>query len=273
MNTDANESVNEEVIMPSTRSDDVNEETLDTQSNSAPSVEPEDNQDKKSRDFQSRYNLVTKKAYTEERRAIEAEEKLAQLQAQFSTQTPAIQPAQDIQAPVLPEDIYDEDAMRKYHTDSAAYTNTVAQSAAKNQFESQQQASAQQAQQVQHQATVETYAKNATRDGVNLDKLALAEQTLKQNGLSDQLGQYLINDQNGAKLVEYLNDNPAEMHEILSLDPVSAGIRIATEIKPKALSQTRKVSGAPDPIPEVQGGGGYVAVDDFDKKYPGAEII
>ena len=47
---------------------------------------------------------------------------------------------------------------------------------------------------------------------------------------------------------------------------------IATEVKAKALSQTPKVSGAPDPIPEVTGGG-YVAVDDFDKKYPGAEII
>ena len=73
-------------------------------------------------------------------------------------------------------------------------------------------------------------------------------------------------------MVEYLSDNPAEMHEILLLDPVSAGIRIANEIKPKALSQTPKVSGAPDPIPEVKGGG-YVEVDDFDKKYPGAVII
>jgi hypothetical protein len=63
------------------------------------------------------------------------------------------------------------------------------------------------------------------------------------------------------------------MHEILALDPVSAGIRIATEIKPKVLSQTPKVSGAPDPIPEVKGAGGYVDTDDFSKKYPGAVII
>ena len=102
--------------------------------------------------------------------------------------------------------------------------------------------------------------------------MALAEQALKQNGLSDQLGQFLLNDPNGAKLVEYLNDNPAEMHEVLKLDPVSAGIRIANEIKPKALSQTPRVSGAPDPIPNVNGGG-YVKVDDFNKQFPGAEII
>jgi len=272
MNTDANESIDEGVILPSAGSVDDVEANTEIQSTSTPSVEPEGNQEKKPRDFQSRYNQQYKKAFTEERRANEAEEKLAQLQAQLATQTPATQSAQDTQAPVLPENIYDEDAMRKYHADSQAYNIATAQNAAKSQFESQQQASAQQAQQAQHQATVNTYAENATRDGVNFDKLALAEQTLKQNGLGEQLGSFLINDTNGAKIVEYLADNPAEMHEVLKLDPVSAGIRIANEIKPKVLSQTPKVSGAPDPIPDVTGGG-YVAVDDFNKKYPGAVII
>ena len=265
---------NEGIIMPAVVSENpTTEEVTQPEIIAESSPASEDNHEQKTNGVQGRINDLTAKRYKEERRANEAEQELATLKAQYATQTPATQPAQDIQAPVQPDDIYDEDAMRKYNDDNQAYYTQTAQSAAKAQFELQQQASAQQAQQVQHQATVDNYAKNATRDGVNLDKLALAEQVLKQNGLSDQLGQYLINDQNGAKLVEYLNDNPAEMHEILSLDPVSAGIRIATEIRPKALSQTRKVSGAPDPIPEVQGGGGYVAVDDFDKKYPGAEII
>jgi hypothetical protein len=231
----------------------------------------EENHEQKSNGVQGRINDLTAKRYKEERRANEAEQKLATLEAQLATQTPVVQSAQD-NAPVLPEDIYDEEAMRKYHTDSATYTNTVAQNAAKSQFETQQQASAQQAQNAKHQANIDTYASNAARDGVDFDKLAIAEQTLKQNGLSNELGNYLLSDPNGAKIVEYLNDNPAEMYEVLKLDPVSAGIRIATEVKAKALSQTPKVSGAPDPIPEVTGGG-YVAVDDFDKKYPGAVII
>ena len=268
MNTDANESTEEAVVMPSTRSDDVIDTPLDARSPSSPSVEPEENQEKKSRDFQSRYNQQTKRAFTAERENIELKAKLAEQANQSVTQVQA----QTDNAPILPEDIYDEEAMRKYHIDSQAYNTTTAQNAAKNQFETQQQASVQQAQNAKHQANVDTYAANATRDGVNFDKLALAEQALKQNGLSDQLGQFLLNDPNGAKLVEYLNDNPAEMHEVLKLDPVSAGIRIANEIKPKALSQTPRVSGAPDPIPNVNGGG-YVKVDDFSKQYPGAEII
>ena len=271
MNTDANESTEEAVVMPSTRSGEGIEAALDAQSTSTSSVEPEDNQENKSSGVQGRINDLTAKRYKEERRANEAEQELEKLKAQYANNAPTSEPALS-NAPVLPEDIYDEEAMRKYHMDSQAFNTQTAQGAAKSQFESQQQASAQQAQNAKHQVSVDSYASNATRDGVNLDKLLIAEQTLKQNGLSNELGSFLLNDVNGAKVVEYLSDNPAEMYEILKLDPVSAGIRIATEIKPKALSQTPKVSGAPDPIPEVRGGG-YVAVDDFDKKYPGAVII
>ena len=180
--------------------------------------------------------------------------------------------SEQLTAPALPEDIYDEEAMRKYHTDSQAFNTQTAQGAAKSQFESQQEASKQQDIDAKYKVVNDKYTANATRDGVDFDKLLIAEQTLKQAGLSNELGKFLMNDTNGAKIVEYLHDNPAEMHEIMQLDPVSAGIRIANEVKPKVLSQTPKVSGAPDPIPEVKGGG-YVAVDDFDKKYPGAVII
>jgi len=270
MTTDANESTYENVIMPSTGSGDSIEASSEVQSNSSPSVEPEENQEKKSRDFQTRFNERAKRAFTAERKVEELQEQLAQANANAIEQSPSTN--QGVDAPVLPEDIYDEESMRKYHVDSAAYNTAAAQNAAKTQFETQQQASTQQAINVKHQANVDTYAANAARDGVNLDKLALAEQTLKQNGLSNELGNYLLSDPNGAKIVEYLSDNPAEMHEILKLDPVSAGIRIANEIKPKVLAQTPKVSGAPDPIPEVNGGG-YVKVDDFNKKYPGGVII
>ena len=70
-----------------------------------------------------------------------------------------------------------------------------------------------------------------------------------------ELLERIVSDVNGAKVAEFLVDNPAEMHEILALDPVSAGIKIANEIKPRALSKTPKVSGAPEPIADVKGGG------------------
>ena len=271
MNTDANDSAEESVEMPSTRSGEGIEASLEAQSNSTPSVEPEENQDKKPRDFQTRFNERAKRAFDAERKAEALEQELAQLKANPpATQS---QPVQDLSAPVLPEDLYDDEAMRKYHTDSQAYNTQVATGAAKSQFESQQQQSMQTAQNAKHKVVTDKYAANAIRDGVDFDKLLIAERALKDNGLGNELGSFLLNDVNGAKIVEYLSDNPAEMHDILQLDPVSAGIRIANEIKPRVLAQTPKVSGAPDPIPEVSGSGGYVEKDDFDKRYPGYEII
>lgn len=264
---------NEGIVMPKTASDKpAAEEVIKPEVNADSSTASEENHEEKSNGVQKRINDLTAKRYQEARRADEAEQALAKLKAQQSQVQPETKPEPALEAPTLPEDLYDEEAMRKYHVDSQAYNMQVAQNAAKSQFESQQQSEQQQAQQVKHQAVVDKYAANATRDGVDLDKLLVAEQSLKQAGLSNELGAFLLNDPNGAKIVEYLGDNPAEMHDIMKLDVVSAGVRIANEIKPKALSQTPKVSGAPDPIPEVSGGG-YVEVDEFSKKYPGAEII
>ena len=264
---------NEGIVMPAVASDPVTNEVAQPEVIAESSPASEEQHESKSNGVQNRINDLTAKRYKEERRANEAEAKLAEYEANQANQTPSPQIEQTLTAPVLPEDIYDEEAMRKYHEDSQVYNASTAERFAKSQFESQQQASKQQEANAKHQVNLDKYAANATRDGVDFDKLLVAERTLKQAGLGNELGSYLMNDNNGAKIVEYLNDNPAEMHEILALDPVSAGIRIATEIKPKALSQTPKVSGAPDPIPEVKGAGGYVDTDDFSKKYPGAVII
>jgi len=265
---------NEGIVMPKTASDKpAVEEITKPEIIAESSPASEENHEEKTNGVQKRINDLTAKRYQETRRADEAIEELAKYKAQQSNQAPASQPEQALNAPVLPEDIYDDEAMRKYHTDSQAYNKQVAESTVQSQFESQQQASAQKDLNAKHQVNLDKYTANAQRDGVDFDKLAIAERALKQAGLSNELGSYLLNDANGAKIVEYLSDNPAEMHDIMQLDVVSAGIRIANEIKPKVLSQTPKVSGAPDPIPEVNGGGGYVEVDDFAKKYPGAEII
>lgn len=263
---------NEGMVMPAIASDKpVIEEVTQPDVSAESSPASEDNHEQKSSGVQQRINDLTAKRYQEARRAEEAEAKLAEYQ-QRESQAQAAKSEQAPIAPVLPEDIYDEESMRKFYVDSQAYNTQVAQGAAKNQYESQQQQSSQQAQNAKHQEAIDKYSSNATRDGVDFDKLIVAERTLKDNGLSNELGAFLMNDSNGAKIVEYLNDNPTEMYEILKLDSVSAGIRIANEIKPKALSLTPKVSGAPDPIPNVTGGG-YAQVDDFSKKYPGAEII
>jgi len=69
-----------------------------------------------------------------------------------------------------------------------------------------------------------------------------------------------------------LADNPAVMYEIVEMDAMSAAVKLATEIKPQALSSTPKVTKAPEPVASIDGGGVSIK-DDFDRMFPNAQII
>ena len=171
---------NEGIVMPAVTSDPVTPVIAQPEVIAESSPASEETHEQKSTGVQNRINDLTAKRYQAERRATEAEEALAK--ATQANQTPASQPVQDLIAPVLPEDIYDEEAMRKYHTDSQAFNTQTAQGAAKSQFESQQEASKQQDIDAKYKVVNDKYTANATRDGVNSDKLLIAEQTLKVVG-------------------------------------------------------------------------------------------
>jgi hypothetical protein len=241
------------------------EEAVETADSSPDS---EDNHEKIT-GVQKRINELTAKRYEEQRRADALEAKLKEIEAS-KAQAPTAPTT--IEAPVMPDDVYDTEAMAKYHKDMIAYSTQVAQQAASSTFEQQQQAQQKQAQEAAVQQAVSNYAANAVKDGVDLEKARAAENFLAQAGMKQELGNYLLNDPNGAKVVEYLGDNPSEAYELLALDPVTAGIKIATEIKPKALSTTPRVSRAPEPVPEIKGGG-VSDKDDFEQMFPGTEFI
>lgn len=264
MTTDANDA-DDSVLTPGQPS---NESLDDAIAESSPASE--ENHEQKPDAVQKRFNKLT----YEKHEALRENERLkAEIETKKqSTPAPIVEDKANLKAPELPSDIYDEEAMKQYHADSAKYNAQIAKDAATSTFEQQQKQSQKAAQEVEQRKQLNTYVDNAINDGVNMEKLPMIEQTLNNAGINPQLGQYLISDINGAKVAEYLVDNPAEMYEVLQMDPVSAGIKISTEIKPKALSKTPNVSGAPDPIKEVVGGG-YVEKDEFDKRYPGAEFV
>lgn len=224
----------------------------------------EDNHDKQHDGVQKRFNKLTAQRYEEQRRADAAEAELARIRAEKQ------QPAAELPTsePTLPEDAYDTEAMQKYHSDMVAYSQQQAVSAVDNRLTERHQQEQDRTQKAAHEKIVNTYVESALRDGVDGDKLQAAGQALNQAGMSNELGAHIMQDANGGKIAEYLYDNPALMHEVLNLDPVSAGIKIANEIKPQVLSTTPKVSSAPAPIPDIQGGG-VVEKDDFERDYPG----
>lgn len=264
MSEDANEG--SEVLMPDTVSGDGIESDL---SDAESSTASEDKHEQKSVGVQNRINDLTAKCYQAKRERDEVRKKLAELEA--NAPKPESQTS-TTSAPSLPDDMYDEDAMRKYHADMLKHQQLVAESQAKAIYEQQQQQGAQKAREAEMQGKINTFAQNAARDGVDLEKLRGAEQILSSSGLSPELGQFLLADANGGKIVTHLADNPALMHEILSLPPTMAAVRIANEVKPQALSTTPKVTQAPEPIADVRGGGVEVK-DDFDRTYAGYEIL
>lgn len=229
-----------------------------TESSPEPEVQPEQKTDS----VQKRMNELTAKRYEQERRAEAAEARITEME---KAQAQTIQPAQ---APQRPEDTYDNEAMSQYDSDMLAHTATIAEGAVNKALENNRAQEVQNQQSAAMQQVVSTYSENALNDGVDADKLRVAGQMMYQEGLDPMLEQFILNDPHGGKITEYLYDNPVARHEVLSLDPISGGNKIINEIKALALSTTPKVSNAPEPVPDIRGGGA-LDKDDFDRKYPG----
>lgn len=231
-----------------------------------------DNHEQKQNSVQERINKITAEKYAAKR---EAEELRKQLEATRQNSTEVTQDVKTqsiIEEPKLPEDLYDEEAVRKYNADLIAYNRKVAQDAAKSlyqdQLKEQEQARAQAAQ----QDAVKTWANNAQKSGVDLDKLGAAEKALANAGINGELAGHLMADPNGPAVAVHLAENPALMYEVLNMSPMAAAVKIETQIKAEALSKTPRVSNAPEPLPEINGGG-MVEKDDFNRQFPDAEII
>lgn len=232
-----------------------------------------ENHEEKQNGIQKRFNDLTAKRYQAERERDELAKRLAELEKGNQQQPAQVQQEiSEIKRPEFPSDMYDEEAMRKYHSDMAAYAEQVAEVKAKSFYEGQQKQAQQKSQQDEQTQVLNRYIENAQRSGVDLDKLRGAEQVINQHGISQELAAHLMKDANGPQVITYLADNPAEMYEVLSMSPLEASVKIATDIKAKALSKTPKVSKAPDPQPDLKGGGA-LEVDEFEKTYGKLEFL
>lgn len=268
MQEDANTLQQEDEILMPENLDKSNTVEADGDS-STPS---EDNHEEKSNSFQDRINKVTADKYTEQRRADDLQKQLDALQSSQTAQAPEAKTEESLVAPTLPEDIFDEEAMRKYHSETSDYNQKVANQAAIDALNNQRTGEQKQQQQQKQQEVINRFAQNALRDGVNPEKLRAAEQTVVNAGIDNTLANHIMNDPNGGKIVEFLHDNPAMLHELVALDPISAGMKIAADIKPAVVSASSNVSNAPAPQTEIRGGGVHEQ-DEFDRNYPGVEFI
>lgn len=163
-------------------------------------------------------------------------------------------------APVVPTmpDQYDDDFdQRLTERDNAIRASAQFDANARAQQETAQLTQqAEQQKALQDQAKkVETYAGRATTLGITKEELQVAGNTVGQFGIDSQVANFIMQDDQGPLITKYLSQNPMEMELLNSLDPMSAGIRIATEIKAKASALGNKQREAPNPTETLNGNG------------------
>ncbi len=163
-------------------------------------------------------------------------------------------------APIVPDfpDPYDDDYVAK----QAARDNAIRASApfdanARAQQDNLQrtQEAAQQKAQDDENKRVATYAGRAKTLGMTKEQLLAAGNAVGQFGIDSQVANFIMQDDQGPLITKYLSENPLEMERLNSLDPMSAGIRIATEIKAKASALGIKQRNAPNPTETLRGSG------------------
>ncbi len=218
----------------------LSETSADAETETAENTEPQ-----KGNKLQERLDKLTAEKYAEKRRADELAAKLAQLEAQKPVAVP-----DDLTPPDMPEDIWDDSAMRDYHRKMMDYSRKVAAYEAKQVLSTTQQQVQAQQQQLEQQKVVQQFAKRAIDAGFTIDQVEQAGSALVNAGLSTELQMLLLEDEAGAQMTIHLAKNPDLAFELISMPVHKAAIKLATQIKAEAASQKPKVSRAPDPIPQ-----------------------
>lgn len=210
---------------------------------------------------QKRINELTAEKYALKRQ-LEEREKQQQVTEVEQEKTPEV-------APQLPDDLYDEDAMRKYHADMIAFTQSQAAKTAESVYQSQQTEQQKLKAQSEHQKQVQSYAEQGLSDGLTIEQMQKNETILNGSGISSDLGMFLMGDKHGAKLADYLANSPDDLQKVLSMNPMQAAVYISGEIKSKALAPSN-ISNAPEPTNTLATGSASKQSDDFDSSCPGA---
>ena len=198
-------------------------------------------------------DTVAKKAFETR----EAKRQAEDLQRQLDEAKAAIPQEQAPNVPKLP-DPYDDN----YEDQVAARDDAIRAKErfdARQSFAQTQREQAQAAQQREQQAAlnnkVTEYSNRATALGVNAQELQAAGNLVSQYGINDQVTQFILGDDQGPLITQYLSKNPMELETIRTLDPMQAAIHISSNIKSKAAALGVRTPTAPDPAEILRGSG------------------
>ena len=95
---------------------------------------------------------------------------------------------------------------------------------------------------------VATYSQRAVQLGISTEELQVAGNSVAQFGMSDEVINYILEDDLGPAITKYLSQNITELDSLRAMPPTQAAVRIATHVREKASALKPKVNAAPDPV-------------------------
>ena len=161
---------------------------------------------------------------------------------------------------VIPEMPYpdDEDFEEKAKARDEAITRKATQDAQQNIVIEQQSATAEAtatAEQARIQSLANDYDKRIVTLGLNQSDVVAAGNKVIEYGISADLVEHIMQQDDGPLITKYLADNPIIVDEMRQMTSIQAAIKINSEIKLAAASMKPQASNAPDPAETLSGRG------------------
>ena len=113
----------------------------------------------------------------------------------------------------------------------------------------------QQRQQERQQTEVMAYADRAKKLGVAAAELQEAGTLVAGYGIDPALVEMILADDHGPLLTKYLANNQLELERLVQMPVTMAAVRLATDLKSKAVAMKPKVTKTPDPLNQPRNSG------------------
>lgn len=247
---DAPEDENPEPIETQEAEDqpDVEEDVEDDSESSEDSGETHDKPtftEEQQRIFDEAIGKKVFKLREKEREAEQLRKRLEELEQPQTRSRPQVPPLPD------PFAVSDDEYKRQIMHREQALIAAAAYDAQAQMLQKQQAQVAQEAAQKQQEVLVEkvqSYTQRAKTLGVKAEELQAAGSIVGQFGIDDSLVQYILEDDHGPLITKYLSQNVTELDALRHMHPTMAAVRIATQIKAKAVALKPKLTNAPDPV-------------------------
>ena len=201
--------------------------------------------------------IVGKKVYNAreaERRADSLKQENDELRRQLPTETRPV-------VPTVP-DRYDFDNDEAYSQAVASRDMLIGNAAAFDERQSQaeinrnvEQRMANEAAFAENQKDAQTYFDRASKLGIKQQDILAAGQMVASMGLQDEIAGFILKDETGPLITQFLAANPLVLDEISRMSPMDAAIQINSVIKPKAAELMPRTTQAPDPVEPLHGAG------------------